>query len=953
MATIKIGTVQGTGHRSTYADGKQIVEVEGIVTAIYRKATGERGFFIQDPNGDGDSRTSDGILVFTGNAYGAVNVGDKVQVAGTVSEFVRSGTTGNLSVTQINSGATVTVLENVGINPLTGLPNGITPVRIGDGSSAVERIIPKGSFGDDPITGTFDTGNHAIDFWESMEGMAVTLENFQATGPTSSFGENWGVTNAASNSSMTARGGVVVGEINPFTGRPGSNGTYDLNPERVQIDTSIDNNKDGTLDNSWSAHTGANFGNVTGIAHYDRGAEEVLVTNKLNVTNNTLQPETTNLNPHDDYIRVASFNVENYNPADGTPTYNASRPDKLDLLAEAVIKNLKLPDIIGLQEVQDSNGATDSGVVSASESLRELIQAIYNQSGVLYAAVDSEPVNNQDGGAPGGNIRPAYLFRVDRISVTDGGGALDQLNGLRLDPTGDDATTSYIELIYKLPTSARIGNGLAWFEPYKDANGVDQGGTRKSVPVVFQSKLSGENLLLVNNHLNSKGGSLPLFGTDQTTSPANEDLNQSAYRREAQADTIREYVTSKLGVVPKAVVLGDINDYQFFPTTRILEGTLDLVNPQANVNQDVPGTLVKGTQVLFSTLDQLSASERYSYVFEGNSQVLDHMLLSAGALDRSMFDVIHMNAEFTNQISDHDPSVVAVLSQRSQKLATEGNDVIDAARFAQVFGTSTTLDGADILSLLGGNDTVRSGTGNDEVIGGAGNDDIDTGAGDDILNGGSGDDRLVGGVGTDTAVYAAKLSAATITQGGASGFLAVTSTEGADTLTGVEQISFADGSILQVDGFYSVDDLFYAKANADVFAAKQDAETHFNTFGWREGRNPNAYFDTKAYLAANKDVAAAGINPLTHYLTFGWLEGRDASAGFSTKLYLQNNADVAKSGMNPLEHFLAYGQAEGRTAHVVAAKAIFEPQMLAGIDATTVPEVVGMGAVPRYADDLA
>jgi len=45
-------------------------------------------------------------------------------------------------------------------------------------------------------------------------------------------------------------------------------------------------------------------------------------------------------------------------------------------------------------------------------------------------------------------------------------------------------------------------------------------------------------------------------------------------------------------------------------------------------------------------------------------------------------------------------------------------------------------------------------------------------------------------------------------------------------------------------------------------------------FGWHEGRDPSAGFDTTGYLAANPDVAAAGVNPLDHYLMFGVYEGR-------------------------------------------------------------------------------
>ena len=48
-------------------------------------------------------------------------------------------------------------------------------------------------------------------------------------------------------------------------------------------------------------------------------------------------------------------------------------------------------------------------------------------------------------------------------------------------------------------------------------------------------------------------------------------------------------------------------------------------------------------------------------MFEGNSQVLDHILVSGALFARPLdFDVVHVNAEFADQASDHDPSVVRV-----------------------------------------------------------------------------------------------------------------------------------------------------------------------------------------------------------------------------------------------------------------------------------------------------
>src|SRR6266480_2558576 len=88
----------------------------------------------------------------------------------------------------------------------------------------------------------------------------------------------------------------------------------------------------------------------------------------------------------------------------------------------------------------------------------------------------------------------------------------------------------------------------------------------------------------------------------------------------------------------RSVEIGDLNDFEFSETIHILEaaGLTDLY-------------------------DTVALGERYSYVFEGNSQTLDHILVSGALLDRSTLDVVHVNAEFADQASDHDPSVVRIL----------------------------------------------------------------------------------------------------------------------------------------------------------------------------------------------------------------------------------------------------------------------------------------------------
>ena len=212
-----------------------------------------------------------------------------------------------------------------------------------------------------------------------------------------------------------------------------------------------------------------------------------------------------------------------------------------------------------------------------------------------------------------------------------------------------------------------------------------------------------------------------------------------------------------------------------------------------------------------------------------------------------------------------------------------------------------------------GNDTITGGTANDFLVGGGGNDTLNGGGGNDSFIGGGGNDRIQGGAGIDTAIYSDSFTNVSITFGSA-GQAVISSSQGNDSVLGVERFSFAGVTIDRADGNPLVDDLFYLSRNRDVFNAGIDADAHYAANGAAEGRDPNAFFSTSGYLAVNPDVAASGINPLTHYSQFGFREGRDPSALFDNEAYLRNNPDVAAAGLNPLAHFLQFGQEEGRTA---------------------------------------
>lgn len=113
----------------------------------------------------------------------------------------------------------------------------------------------------------------------------------------------------------------------------------------------------------------------------------------------------------------------------------------------------------------------------------------------------------------------------------------------------------------------------------------------------------------------------------------------------------------------------------------------------------------------------------------------------------------------------------------------------------------------------------------------------------------------------------------------------------------------------------------YLSAGAGISAA-EFALNHYNTFGWKEGANPNEVFDTTEYLAENPDVRDAGVNPFTHYQQFGQAEGRAPNATFpslaefNAQAYLDANPDLGINGINTAEeaydHYITFGYAENR-----------------------------------------
>ncbi len=565
----RIHEIQGAAHRSP-VDGFAAADVPGIVTAKV-----SNGFFFEDPSPDGNPATSEALFVFGTAAVGLVTVGDSVQVDGLVTEFRPGGAAStNLSTTEIVS-PTVEVLSSG--NTLPG------PSVIGKGGRVPPgEVIDNDSTGSAETSGVFDPAEDGLDFYESFESMRVQVNKARVVGPTSDFGEIPVVGDSGERASIqTTRGGLVIR-------------ADDFNPERIHLDDRL--MPLPLLNVSDRFRTP-----VVGIVDYSFGNFKLDVSEPFTTVSGGLEREVAKVAGANE-LAVATFNVENLDPNDGAA--------KFARLAELIVNNLKSPDIVALEEIQDNNGPMNDAVTDASLTLTTLIAAIQAAGGPLYDFRQIDPVDDQDGGEPGGNIRVGFIFRTDRgLSFVDRpGGTSTAATGVVAGSTGPQLTFSPGRVD---PTNPAFNN------------------SRK--PLAGEFLWRGRKIFAIANHFNSKGGDDPLFGRFQPPNRVTE------IQRHQQAQVVNTFVDNILALDANAnvIVLGDLNDFEFSETLAILEGG-----------------------VLDNLVFSLRRPERYTYVFEGNSQVLDHILASR-KLYRTLtaYDVVHVNAEFADQASDHDPQV--------------------------------------------------------------------------------------------------------------------------------------------------------------------------------------------------------------------------------------------------------------------------------------------------------
>lgn len=558
---VEIHDIQGAAHTSPY-EGEVVEDVSGVVT----KVDGSNGFYMQSTNPDDEVATSEGIYVY--NRPSEVQEGDAVEVNGEVTEYREDGYSDadDLLTTQISA---------LNVNVQSSDHEIPAPVIIGEDREQPTEVIENDGME------SFDAQEDGLDFYESLEGMLIAVEDATVSGPIN-YDELSVYTETSEDQRKTQAGGLRVSPD-------------DYNPERIMFDV------DGM---SLDAVTGDQLdGTATGVVSYDFSNFKIRPTGDFpELVDGGTESQVTELSGTEDELSVGTYNMENFSAETDT--------DKAERIGEQIATNMNAPDIVGLVEVQDNNGSTDDGTVEADESYEAVIESIKAAGGPTYKYTDIAPENNVDGGQPGGNIRVGYIYNPERVTLLD-------------KPKGD-ATTA-VEV-----SEAGLSHNPARIDPANSA--FDD--SRKSLAAEFE--FNGETFILINNHFNSKGGDDALFGASHPAELGSEE------QRIQQATVLNNFVQKAESAVEEAnvVVMGDLNDFEFSNPLQTLKG-----EELANLTENLP------------------EEERYSYIYQGNSQTLDHILVSNYLEESTQIDSIHINADFseaTGRASDHDPIVAQI-----------------------------------------------------------------------------------------------------------------------------------------------------------------------------------------------------------------------------------------------------------------------------------------------------
>ncbi|MFN0109478.1 MAG: endonuclease/exonuclease/phosphatase family protein [Blastocatellia bacterium] len=538
-----------------------------------------------------------------------------------------------------------------------------------------------------PLTVNNVNPNGAFDQLEKFEGMRVSIESLFVVAPTD------GTVNeaAATSTSSGVFFGVVTGP-RPFrepgletfdplpANAPCCIPRFDGNPEVIRVDT---RSSTGTPASILNVASGDTVSKLIGPMDFSSGRYSLMQT-----TPNTIgaAPTVNQLNPSAQPVRtpeateftIASFNMERFFDTVNDPNASdvvltqAAFDLRLNKASLAIRNVMRSPDIIGVEEVEN---------LTTLQAIAAKLNADAGNPNPNYQAFLVE------GNDPGG-IDVGFLIKGSRVTAT----SVTQI--------GKDAT--YIDPTNGQPASLNDRPPLLLL-----ANIQAPSGSQFAVTVIV-------------NHLRSL-----LSLNDPTTGP------RVRAKRRAQAEFLANLIQTRqsANASERIVALGDFNAFQINDGYVDVMGTIKGAPAAANQVASASADLVNPD--LINLLDVMPTDSRYSYVFDGNAQTIDHVLITANLLPLSTgFEYARNNADFPEslrgvatrpeRISDHDMPVAffafeppptpltltsvsaasyrGVMTARDMILAAFGTNLATSIQVANSIPLPTTLGGVSLIA---------------------------------------------------------------------------------------------------------------------------------------------------------------------------------------------------------------------------------------------------------------
>lgn len=565
------------------------------------------GFFLQTPDDktDGNPNTSEAIYVFTKTEpTGEAAVGNLVSVTGTVEEFRPRQEPMSLPITELSMFKDRDTIKVI----------------------SKSNPLPK------PVVLTInDFNKNLLDALEKYEGMRVQADELTTVSGTDGRVDGKTAT-SQSNGVFYA---VLKGIPRPFR-EPGIDiydyvflndkdkekinkdfpkiPKFDDNPERIRIESAAQLGAQ-TIDTT----AFATVKNLTGVLHYAYRAYAILpdadskYTISGAVSAKALPP------PSDRQFAVAGMNLENFfddqdDPAIKEDIVTAEAfQRRLKKISMGVRNVLRAPDVVGVVEVEN---------LAALKRLAEKINA--------DAVAANQPNPNYEAylidGNDGRGIDSGFLVKSSRVKV------------LEVKQFGKEEK-------FKNPEGKE--DILNDRPPLLLRASIDDAKTGK--PFEFT---------LIVNHLKS------FLGVDDPKDGGARVRLKRRLQAEFLAKTVQERQTANPN--ERIILLGDFNAYQFndgisdtigtikgtpAPKEAVMNYSEDLVNPD-----------------MTNLVDLIKADQKYSYSFDGNAQVIDHVIISE-AMKKHLagFGYGRMNTDFpesfrndgnrVERFSDHDPAI--------------------------------------------------------------------------------------------------------------------------------------------------------------------------------------------------------------------------------------------------------------------------------------------------------